>query len=356
MTPQKILIINIFGIGDVLFTTPLISNLKRHWPKCLIGYIANGRTAILLENNPQVDKVFIYDRDEYQTTYKQSKLQFFGKMRTALSEIKSERYDLAIDLSLNSSVSFLMRLIGIKERMGFNYRNRSPFLTRKINLSGYEGRHVVEYYLDILRELRVPVIDTALKIYPSEVEQKWADDICERFYLLPEDLTVAVVPGGGDSWGKDAHFKRWPVEKYAQLADKMIEKFSAKIILMGNHSEIDLCSYVSRKMRGSCYDLSGQTSLHQMATFLKRCKLAVVNDGGPLHVAVASGVKTVSIFGPVDENVYGPYPKAKHVVANKQISCRPCYRHFRMAACEHHHCINSLELEEVFRKVEQVLV
>jgi len=355
MTPSKILIINIFGIGDVLFTTPLVSNLKRHWPKCSIGYVANGRTAKLLKNNPQIDKVFIYDRDDYQTTYKQSKLKFFGKMRAVLSEIKSEQYDLAIDLSLNTSVSFLMRLIGIKERIGFNYRNRSPFLTHAIVLEGYEGKHVVEHYFDILRELDVPIVDKELKIYPDDGDRQWADELCERFYLLPEDFTVAVVPGGGDSWGKDAHFKRWSVEKFAQLADKMIEKFSAKIILMGNHNEIDLCSYVSRKMRGSCYDLSGQTSLHQMAAFLRRCKLAIVNDGGPLHIAVAMGIKTVSIFGPVDEQVYGPYPKGNHIVVGKDIACRPCYRNFRMATCLHHHCINSLELDEVLRKVERFL-
>jgi len=352
MISKKILIINIFGIGDVLFTTPLISNLKRHWPKCSIGYIANARTVTLLKNNPQVDKVFIYDRDDYQAVYKKSKWQFWLKMQKAIQQIREEQYDLVIDLSLNSSASFLMRLIGIKERVGFNYRQRSPFLTHPLYLSGYEGRHVVEYYLDILRILKVPVVDHAFKIYPDERDEQWVEELCERFYLLPEDFTVAVVPGGGQSWGKDASFKRWPAEKYAQLADKMIEKFSAKIILMGNHSEIDVCSHVSRRMRGSSYDLSDQTTLHQMAAFLKRCKLAIVNDGGPLHIAVAAGVKTVSIFGPVDEQVYGPYPKGNHIVISKDIACRPCYRNFRMASCEHHHCINSLELDEVLRKVE----
>ena len=152
---MRILIINIFGIGDVLFTTPLIKNLKDNIPDAFIGYVANRRAAVVLENNPNIDKVIVYERDDYTEVYKKSKIRFLQKFKKALQEIEDERYDLVIDLSLNSYASFFMWMVGIPKRIGFNYKNRSPFLTRKVKLEGYEGRPVAEYYLDLLKELNL---------------------------------------------------------------------------------------------------------------------------------------------------------------------------------------------------------
>jgi ADP-heptose:LPS heptosyltransferase len=81
----------------------------------------------------------------------------------------------------------------------------------------------------------------------------------------------------------------------------------------------------------------------------------IVNDGGPLHVAVAAGVQTVSIFGPVDENVYGPYPIGSHIVIKKEIACRPCYQRFRKAVCGHISCLSQITVEDVLERIEGVL-
>jgi len=72
-------------------------------------------------------------------------------------------------------------------------------------------------------------------------------------------------------------------------------------------------------------------------------------------VAVSAGVKTVSIFGPVDPQVYGPYPMANHTVVQKLLPCQPCYRRFRMANCGHISCLGELSVEEVYRKVQNIL-
>ena len=166
---------------------------------------------------------------------------------------------------------------------------------------------------------------------------------------------IGLVPGGGASWGEEASYKRWPAEKYAKLADKLIENFSAATILMGDKSEFDLCTKVSGMMSRSPVMACGETTISQFAALAKKCSLMVVNDGGPLHVAVASGTQTVSIFGPVDEGVYGPYPKQNHIVIKKEIACRPCYRRFRKAECQHISCLNQLSTEEVLERVKEAL-
>ena len=353
--PQKILIINPFGIGDVLFTTPLISNIKAHWPSAGVGYLANARSAPILALNPKIDKVFIYERDEFNAVYRRSKIEFFQKFRKFLEDIHAEQFDLAIDLSLNGNLSFLMWLIGIRKRVGFNYKNRSPLLTQKIPLEGYESKHVVEYYLDILTEIGVPAVRKRLEIFVPEADKRWAESIWHKHGDLVHRKVVAIIPGGGASWGKDAFYKRWPLENYAKLADKIVEKFGAAIILMGDQNETVLCDEVAHLMRRSSVDLAGKTSITQLAALLALCKAVVVNDGGPLHVAVAAGAKTVSIFGPVDEKVYGPYPQENHVVITNGIACRPCYSRFRRAECGHVSCLTKLDVDEVAERIGQIL-
>ena len=352
---QKILIINTFGIGDVLFSTPLISNIKRAYPDAVVHYLTNPRSADVLKHNPKVDKVLIYERDAFYASYKRSVFEFIKKGRGFIDEIKAERYDTVLDLSLDRGMNVMTKYAGIRQRIGFNYKNRGIFLTRKIPFAGYEGKHVVEHYFRLLDEIGIPVVDKNLELAIPQEDIQWAKAWRSQEALAFSKLLIAVFPGGGASWGKNAHFKRWPVEKYAKLVDKMIEKYDAHIILMGNTEERELCGQISRVSPSNTHVVAGELSLTQSAALLKQCRLAVLNDGGPLHVAVASGVTTVSIFGPVDDNVYGPYPPEKHFVVRKGLACQPCYRRFRMANCSHISCLTQLDIEDVLRKVEEAL-
>lgn len=355
MLYSKILIINTFGIGDVLFTTPLIRNIKTNAANTYIGYLANGRTAPVLAANPLINKVFIYERDEYVEVYQRSKLEFFRRMTSQVEEIRREKFDCVLDLSLNSSAGFLMWWAGIPQRVGFDYKKRGFFLTRKVRLSGFVGRPVAEHYLDLLARIGYSISSREMEFPVTPEDQRWAQDFLARQGLTAGQKLVAMVPGGGASWGKDAGYKRWPGERFAQLADKIIAKSSAVIILLGDQRERELCAWIASGIKGSLINACGETTLGQMAALFKLCALAVVNDGGPLHVAAACGVKTVSIFGPVDEKVYGPYPGTGHRVVKADIACRPCYRQFRRASCEHVSCLNNIFVDDVFREVAGAL-
>ncbi len=355
---NKILIINIFGVGDVLFTTPMIRQIKNAFHDVAIGYVANARTASLLRNHPLISKVFIYERDEFHQIYKRSKIQFLARLSTFVKEIKSEGFDAAIDLSLNSSADFLLMLTGIKTRIGYNYKNRSPFLTQKFKLSGYEGRHVVDYYNDLLSALGIVPQPTPMEFPLTAADRAWAMGFLKTNGLSGKKVVIGIVPGGGASWGKDALFKRWEPQNYVKLADNLIENCGADIILMGDEKERELCERVAREMRGRSFQLCGKTSLSQFAAVSAQLKLVVVNDGGPLHMAVAAGAKTVSIFGPVDEKVYGPYApleREQHLVVSKNLACRPCYRRFRRSECEHISCLHTISVQDVLVKVESLL-
>lgn len=352
---KKILIINIFGIGDVLFTTPLVRNLREHDPAAFIGYVCNRRAQDVLANNPHINKIFVYEKDDYRLLWKQSRPAAVRKALAAFQEIRKERFDVVFDFSLNRMFSFLSRLAGIPRRVGLNYKNRGVFLTDKIFTDGFEGRHVAEHYHCLLSRIGIVSRPGKLEIFPTRDDQTFAGKVLAEHGIGPADLVIGLVPGGGVSWGKDVVFRRWDPQNHAALADKIIEKYKAKVILLGDLSEQELAKAVQGAMRHPVIDLAGKTTIGQYLAVLANCRLVVVNDGGPLHMAVAAGARTVSLIGPVDENVYGPYPKAGHGVVTKPVACRPCYHHFRRADCDHISCLRRITVEEVFGKVEEIL-
>ena len=344
---MKILIINPYGVGDVLFTTPVIRNLREAYPHAEIAYLANRRSADLIKFNPDIARVFVYERDEFVGNHQ----KYWG----LFNSIRHERFDLVFDFSLNSSFGFLTAASGIKKRVGFDYRKRGRFLTDRVPLTGFEEKHIVEYYLDLLRLVRIPVMTKEMKLDVPSQDTQWAGDWLKRNNIDPAQPLLAVLPGGGASWGQAARYKRWPASKYAQLIDKIIENFDAGIILMGDSKEEELCREVVSLAHFPLHFAVGETSLLGLAALLKRCQGAVVNDGGPLHVAAAVGLRTVSIFGPVDPQVYGPFPLNGHIVVQQGLPCQPCYRRFRMANCGHISCLGELSVDEVYRKVQQIL-
>jgi heptosyltransferase II len=354
MKARRILIVSIYGIGDVLFSTPLIRNIRKETPDAFIGYLVNRRAAPIFKNNKDVNKVYIYERDEIVQLYKNSPQAFLQKIKAMIAELRNDHFEIAIDLSANGAMAFLLWLSGIPYRTGFHYKRRSVFLNHKVPLAlaGYEARHVVEYYLELSERIGIAAGTQQLELPISPEDQKWAQTVLRKAPLKP---LVALVPGGGASWGVDAKLKQWPVEKYAKLADKIIEKYAATIILLGDKNERDLAARVRQGMRYKALDFCGQTDLGQLAAVLSLCDVAILNDGGPLHVAAAVGTRTVSIFGPVDENVYGPYPRRGHQVVTAPVLCRPCYRGFRRARCEHFQCLQNIAISDVERAVGEIL-
>jgi lipopolysaccharide heptosyltransferase II len=354
---NRFLIINPFGIGDVLFTTPVIRSVKETFPDARIGYWCNERVEGILKNNIFIDKVFALSRGDLKKIYSQSKLKGIYRFLSLLSSIRKERFDISLDFSLDHRYSLISKILGIKKRIGFNYKKRGLFLTDKIGLEGYNAKHVVEYYLGLLKFLEIKPRVNNLDLFVSEKNKLRSKGILTRYAINDKDLIIGIAPGAGASWGRDASFKHWSAIKFAQLADKLIAAFGAKILILGDESERPIADIIVNAARNRVVDLSGKATLEEAAGLISNLRILITNDGGPLHMAVASGVETVSIFGPVDEKVYGPYPAGReHIVIKKELACRPCYRNFRFGGCLYNRsCIDEITVQEVFAAVEQLM-
>jgi len=354
---NRALIINPFGIGDVLFTTPLIRNIRKKFPNIHIGYICNLRTAEILKANPYVDTVFVFERDYYRNLWKKSKIKYIKEFLAFWNSLKKDNFDIVIDLSLGRDYSFFCWLIGIKKRIGFNYKNRGKFLTNKININGYENKHVVEYYLDLLNYFKIDYLDQHLDLFVSEKVKKWSDKFLSDQGINKGDTLVAVVPGGGASWGKDASIKHWSADSFALIADRLSQENGVKILILGDPKDKNSCEDVERKMKSRAIQGCGKTDIMQFAGLLAKSKLVLANDGGPLHVAVSVGAKTVSVFGPVDDKVYGPFPRnAGHKVIKTDLSCQPCYHRFKLPPCDkNRECLREINPDKVYQAAKELL-
>jgi lipopolysaccharide heptosyltransferase II len=351
---NRILIVNPFGIGDVLFTTPFIAALKERIPGVSISYVGNARTAPFLRNDPRIDKVFSYERDDFVAVYRRSPWQFILKWKQLVADIRAGQFDLAFDLSLGSPLGLALVLAGVPERVGFNYKGRGRWLTRSFPLQRYEKCHIVDHHFELLRLMGIEAEPGKMRFYLQQKDKEWADNFLEKEHLTTSNI-IGMFPGGGASWGAGARFRHWDIAKYAKLADKIIEKASCSLILFGDKTDRDLCEDIAARMSRKPVIVAGWTSLGEAAALMERCRLLVMNDSGAMHVAAALGVRTVVIFGPVDEKVYGPFPVHEQIIVSKPIPCRPCYRNFRMSDCRHLSCLKQLTVDEVYSTLEEFL-
>ena len=354
---KKFLIINPFGIGDVLFTTPVIKAIKGHYPSSFIGYWSNLRVKPILESNPQINKIFALSRGDLKKIYQESFLKGAWSALKLAWEIKKEHFDICLDFSLDHRYSLFAKIMGIGRRVGFNYKGRGRFLTHRLDIDGYHDKHVVEYYLELLKFLDIPVNGKELFLAVSQDNELKAKNILAACGIEENDLVIGVAPGAGGSWGKDAAYKHWPALKFAQVANKLMDEFKAKVVILGDASERQIAEVMVHAMRNKPIDLTSKTGLEVLPGIIKHCNLLITNDGGPMHMAVALGVSSVSVFGPVSEAVYGPYPEHKnHVVLKWDMACRPCYKNFRLEACDKDkECLKQVSAAAVFAAAAELL-
>jgi len=354
---KKFLIINPYGIGDVLFTTPIIRAIKESDRDNIICYWCNERVSEILQEYENIGKVFSLSRGDLKKIYQVSKLEGIRRFLALLREIKKESFQVTLDFSLDHRYSLVTKLLGIKKRIGFNYKKRGRFLTDKIDIDGYSRKHIVEYYLDLLKFIQICPKTKDLDLFFSEDHKLKAKQILARYGVMGKELLVGIGYGAGASWGIDAALKHWPPLRFAQLADKIADELGAKIIILGDSSERSIADIIIAAMKNKPMDLTGKTSLGELAAIISCLDLLVANDGGLLHMAVALNIKTVSIFGPVDDLVYGPYPPSpSRIVIKKNIPCRPCYQQFKVPICDKDkECLKSISTEEVYNSIREIL-
>lgn len=339
---KRILIVRTDRIGDVLLSTPVIKALREAYPKSYIAVMANPNTKEILDGNPYLNEIIILDKQKEHKG-------LIGSLRL-MSSLRKRKFDLALILHGTKRVHVLALLSGIKERVGYN-RKWGFLLTKKIpDIKPLGLKHELEYCLDLVRILGIEPKDKRTffpinSIAENKIEQLFKEKIKAGFPV------VCLHPGAS------CPSKRWLKERFAEVAKKLISEFNANIIIVGGKDEnLNISNELDRLINEEhVLNLSGNLTIPELGSVLKRCDLFISNDSGPVHIAASVGIPVISIFGrsqaglspkrwrPVSEN---------SVVLHKDIHCKICLAH----NCDKNFaCLSAVSADEVYAAAKDIL-
>ena len=333
---KRILVVNVNWVGDVLFSTPFLQALRENFPECFIACLVVPRCLEVLEGNPHLDEVLIYDE-------KGTHRSVFGKIRL-IRLLREKRFDQAYLLHRSFTRRFLTVLAGIPERIGYAIKLGGAFLTKKISPSAAPV-HKVDYFLGLLPEgSRLQSRNYTLTV--KEEDRNYVTALLEKKGIRKEEPFTAFCPAG--NWDQ----KRWPAERFAALGNRLIEQGHRKIVITGESRDIPLGEKIASFMKEKPVLVCGETSLKQLAELLRRAALVISNDTGAMHVAQSQGAKVVAIFGPTDPKLTGPSGSHPKIILRKEVGCNddpPCY----YVNCPDTICMKAIQVEDVLNAIEK---
>ena len=334
---KRILIVEVNWIGDVLFSTPFIRAIREHYPDDYIACLLHPRCAEMLEGNPRLNEVIIYDEEGAHKG-------FFGKLRL-IWQLRRKRFDIAFILHRSFTKALLTALAGISERIGYPTKNRSFVLT-KIADEPADDAHKVEYFLNIARSVGILSKSNSYEFFIGSSDREFIKKFLRENGVPDTDRVIVLCPGG--NWDP----KRWPKEKFAGLGDELAERFNAKIVISGAAKDVRLAGDIKEMMKNKPVISCGKTKLKELGALLERAALVVANDTGPMHLAVAMKAKTIALFGPTSSEITGPYGNGSYRVISKNEECAvPCYD----VTCAANRCMDAISVEDVLAEAVALL-
>lgn len=331
-TPQRILVIRMSGVGDVLWTTPLLRSLRQGYPQARIHYVVRRSCAPVLENNPDVDELLIYRGGGLR-----QELEF-------LQAIRSRHCDLCLDLVGTPRTALQSLYSGAKVRIGFDFGYRRYFYNRVLSAAEANQGHEVEFHLYPLRSLGLEPGERTLvfNLTPDEVAYRrrfWQENRWEN----GRDV-VGIVPTGG--WA----CKRWPTENYIALGRSFAQHDIVFLIFWGNAQEREQAARIAQGI-GRAALLAPETSLRSMAALISGCRVVVGNDTGPLHIATAFDIPVISFYGPTSPQAQGPWGQGHRVLRDETLSCLVCNR----TDCRRPLCMINIKVERAVQALGETL-
>ncbi len=329
MVANRIIIVQTAFIGDVIIITPLIKATKELYPNALLDVMVIPQTAGVLENNPNINKIILFNK-------RKNKIVSFIK---TLLLLRKNRYDIAITPHSSVTTALLLKYAKIKVRIGYNRWSAAKHLTHKVPHP--DGIHKTVKNLSLLSVLTEKTFSNQTELFPTNVMQKKADDLLLKLKTNTQNI-IAIAPGS--VW----FTKKWPTEYYKKLANHLV-KNNFGIILIGSKDEIEICNEVLPSKNG--INLAGKLSLLESAAVIKKCNLMICNDSGALHIANAMETDVFAFFGPTIQSIgYFPFRK-NDFVFEREMECRPCGSHGgKSCHLKHHECMKLITPEEVLKK------
>jgi heptosyltransferase-2 len=330
---NKILVIKPGAIGDVLLSTPVIENLRKNFPDAEINFLTQSYCREVLMGNPYLNRVLTYDISKGDGSF------------CLIKNIHNQKYDLIIDLFGNPRTAIIVFNSDARYKVGFRFKWRALAYNIKVKPRGGEI-HNVEFNLDALRALNLEVTSHKPLFVLNGVHAEFANDFIKNNSL---DGSKVIGINASGTWPT----KVWYTEKFGELGKKLSEDH--KILLFWGYDKEKETAEKIKEIIGEKAMLIPKVDLKYMAALIKKCRLFITNDTGPMHIAWSIGANTAAIFGPTNSHLQGPLTENSIIIKNETLSCLGCNL-TQISECPNSHkCMNELSVEYVYSKIMEFM-
>ena len=347
--PQRILVIRLDLIGDLVLSMTVVRALKRSYPGVEIDLLALPVSAKVVIHDPDLTQIITYDPNIWRRPKALFRVKNWRNVYNLLCQLRARHYDIAVSV-FGPWAGVIAVVSGAKRRVGFGRENYPSFMTDNVpgrHWSPGDHKHEVDYCLELAKSSGATIspADRTPRLYVDPQARQQLEQLLIQEGIKPEKPLIAchVSSNNGQS-------KRWPLPYWATLIDKLIREQDAQVILTGTFADLPLIESVLHQMQEQAINLAGKTSLPQLVALLQRANLIISGDSGPMHIAAAVGTPLIAIHGPTDPALSGPVSPTATVLRSG-IWCSPCYKARDTADCRFFttQCMKNILPSQVFK-------
>jgi len=310
-------------VGDAILSIPALRAIRSREPHSEVAILARRWVSALYRDQGLADTLLVLE-----------------ELKEPVEALRDMKFDTAILFQNAFQAAWLTAQARIPERIGYARDGRSWLLTHAIPvpIAGQIPSHESYYYLELLRRAGwldgLPSVDDIRLNVSPEARSRAADSMIAAG-VRPASTRIAIAPGA--AYGSA---KCWPPSHFASLADRLIARFNADVILFGAPTERDVASRIASGMRNRPVNLAGETSIEDLSGYFSNCDIFIGNDSGAMHVAAAAGIPVIAVFGSTDPGGTAPVTPNRTLVRDAP-SCSPCF----LRTCPvDHRCMTRIEV------------
>ncbi|MBN2225167.1 MAG: glycosyltransferase family 9 protein [Deltaproteobacteria bacterium] len=329
---RSILVVRLYGIGNMVLATPALRALRRGYPDSRITVLASGNDAWdVISGSRVVDSVIFFGRDQTIDP-------------ALLARLRSARFDLMVVFYPMGVVDLplLAALSGIRYRFGYRNAVRGNLYTHRFDMDYKKGEGRLN--LDLAcraggRRGGGPFFSI------GTADRERIDRLFSDGRIGDDEIVITFHPGSQE-------MRRWPKDCFAALGDKLVDSHHARIILLGGPDERRLCRDISKQMKSKPIIAAGLLTLKETAEVIGRSDLFVGNDSGPMHIATAVSTPCVGLFGPTDNVKSRPWGRrGKTATIRSRMECAPCYKNGEIPCIyDTNLCMAGISVQDVYSR------
>lgn len=337
--PKNILVKMPNWLGDAIMATPILEDLKKHWPEARLTILCQSNVAALFNYDPYVDEIFSYTKPSgwiHRTWHK-----------NVIDHLQHGDYDLGVLLTNSFSSAWWLWRGHVGNTIGYTSFFRRFLLDQSIPFpEKIEKQHLVVTYKMLLQQLGIPVSNTKPKLYLSQSEKQVAQDFLSRHDVSKDSVVVGINPGA--AYGSA---KCWLPDRFKEVALKLLQKPNVFVLFFGDQTGAPLVNSICQDMPERVINMAGKTTLRELMALIQACSIFLTNDSGPMHMASALNVPLLALFGSTSEIKTGPYNGGK--VIHKHVECSPCF--LRECPKVDFPCMTRIGAQEVYDELKTLI-